>query len=80
MNRKAELEYKQLIKLGVPESMARLIVMKKYHANSEECDELMNDEINEQKELADAIGQFSFKPLEISSSALLYDKNKNTSV
>ena len=54
--------------------------MKKYHADSEECDQLMNDEINEQKELADAIGQFSFKPLEISSNITLYDKDKNTSV
>jgi hypothetical protein len=80
MNRKAELEYKQLIKLGVTESLARLIIMKKYHADSEECDQLMNDEINEKKELADAIGQFSFKPLEISSSITLYDKNKNTSI
>ena len=67
MNKKAEQEYKQLIKLGVTESLARLIIMKKYHSNSEECDQLMNDEINEQKELSDAIGQFSFKPLEISS-------------
>ncbi len=30
MNKKAEQEYKQLIKLGVTESMARLIVMKKH--------------------------------------------------
>ena len=67
MNKKAEQEYKQLIKLGVTESLARLIIMKKYHSNSEECDQLMNDEINEQKELANAIGEFSFKPLEISS-------------
>jgi hypothetical protein len=36
MNKKAEQEYKQLIKLGVTESMARLIVMKKYHSESDE--------------------------------------------
>jgi hypothetical protein len=36
MNKKAELEFKQLIKLGVDEPIARLIVMKKYHTESNE--------------------------------------------
>ena len=80
MNKKAEQEYKQLIKLGVTESLAKLIVMKKYHADSEECNFLLDDEIQEQQELANAIEQFSFKPLEISSNTLLYDKDKNTTI
>jgi hypothetical protein len=67
MKKKAEEEFKQLIKLGVPESLARLIAMKKYHASSEECDELMKDETKEQQELSEAIEQFSFKPLDLSS-------------
>ena len=41
---------------------------------------IMNDEINEQKEIADAIGEFSFKPVEISSDITLYDKDKNTTI
>ena len=80
MNKKAEQEFKQLIKLGVTESLAKLIVMKKYHSDSEECNFLLDDEIQEQQELANAIGQFSFKPLEISSNTLLYDKDKNTTI
>lgn len=65
MNKKAEQEYKQLIKLGVTESMARLIVMKKYHADSEECIFLLDDEVQEQQELANAIHEFKFQKFEI---------------
>ena len=64
MNKKAEQEYKQLIKLGVTESMARLIVMKKYHATSEETEFLLQEEQDEQNELKNAIGQFSFQPFQ----------------
>ena len=64
MNKKAEQEYKQLIKLGVTESMARLIVMKKYHSDSEECIFLLDDEIQEQQELANAIHEFKFQKFE----------------
>ena len=60
MNKKAETEYKQLIKLGVTESMARLIVMKKYHSESEETDYLLEDEKREQNELMCAIQEFNF--------------------
>ena len=64
MNKKAEQEYKQLIKLGVTESMARLIVMKSYHSDSEECIFLLDDEIQEQQELANAIEKFKFQKFE----------------
>ncbi len=63
MNKKAEQEFKQLIKLGVTESMARLIVMKKYHATSEETEFLLQEEQEKQQELANAIGQFSFQQI-----------------
>ncbi len=61
MNKKAEQEFKQLIKLGVTESLARLIVMKKYQSDSEECNFLLDDEIQEQQELANAIEEFKFQ-------------------
>jgi len=63
MNKKAEQEYKQLIKLGVTESMARLIVMKKYHSESDETLFLLQEEQEEQNELKNAIEQFMFQPL-----------------
>ena len=63
MNKKAETEYKQLIKLGVTESIARLIVMKKYHSESEETDYLLEDEKREQNELMCAIQEFNFKQI-----------------
>lgn len=78
MNKKAQLEYKQLIKLGVDEPMARLIVMKKYHTNSEETDFLLQEEQEQQNELKNAIQQFSFQPLK--SDNILYDKNKNETI
>ena len=64
MNKKAEQEFKQLIKLGVTESLARLIVMKKYHSDSEECIFLLDDEVQEQQELANAIHEFKFQQIE----------------
>jgi hypothetical protein len=80
MNKKAELEYKQLIKLGVDEPLARLIVMKKYHADSEETAFLLQEEQDEQNDLKEAIRQFSFQPFEKISSNIVYDKNKNETV
>ena len=80
MNKKAEQEYKQLIKLGVDEALARLIVMKKYHADSEETAFLLEEEQEEQNKLKDAIRQFSFQPFEIESDIIVYDKNKNETV
>ena len=84
MNKKAEQEFKQLIKLGVDEALARLIVMKKYHADSEETAFLLQDEQEEQNKLKDAIRQFSFQPFEKIDNKLsnnnVYDKNKNETV
>ena len=89
MNKKAEQEFKQLIKLGVDEPLARLIVMKKYHADSEETAFLLQEEQEEQNKLKDAIRQFSFQPFqrldnELSSEKvsdiIVYDKNKNETV
>ena len=73
MNKKAELEYKQLIKLGVDEPLARLIVMKKYHSESEETAFLLQEEQEEQNELKNAIQQFSFQPFK--SDIIVYDKD-----
>jgi hypothetical protein len=80
MNKKAEQEYKQLIKLGVDESLARLIVMKKYHADSEETAFLLEEEQEEQNNLKNAIRQFSFQPFEKESDIRVYDKNKNETI
>ena len=78
MNKKAEQEFKQLIKLGVDEPLARLIVMKKYHADSEETAFLLQEEQEEQNKLKDAIRQFSFQPFK--SDIIVYDKNKNETI
>lgn len=78
MNKKAQEEFKQLIKLGVDEPMARLIVMKKYHATSEETDFLLQEEQEEQNELKNAIQKFSFQPLK--SDIIVYDKDKNETI
>ena len=89
MKKKAQLEYKQLIKLGVDESMAKLIIMKKYHADSEETDFLLQEEQEEQNELKNAIQEFSFQPFqrldnslssEKISSNIVYDKDKNETI
>ena len=80
MNKKAELEYKQLIKLGVDEPLARLIVMKKYHADSEETAFLLQEEQEQQNELKEAIRQFSFQPFKKESDIIVYDKDKNETI
>ena len=50
MNKKIDNEYKQLIKLGIPENVARLLAVSKYKPDSEEALELLEDEKNFQKE------------------------------
>ena len=80
MNKKAELEYKQLIKLGVDEPLARLIVMKKYHSESEETAFLLQEEQEQQNELKEAIRQFSFQPFKKESDIIVYDKDKNETI
>ena len=44
MNKKIDNEYKQLIKLGVPEDMAKQIAITKYNPGSEESKCLIDDE------------------------------------
>ena len=44
MNRKAENEYKQLVKLGVPDETARLIAVSKHNPDSEESKALIEEE------------------------------------
>ena len=66
MNRKAENEYKQLVKLGVPDETARLIAVSKYNPDSEESKAL----IEESKELQCEIQRFisGFKQVESEES------------
>ena len=88
MNKKAEQEYKQLIKLGVTESLSRIIVLNKHCPESEETKMLLEDEIREQNDLRLAIEQFNFKSVglenkisvQLSSTDILYDQNKNTTI
>lgn len=58
MNRKIEHEYSQLIKLGIPENTARIIVVSKYKPDSDEALELIEDEKNFQKEIKDYVSDF----------------------
>ena len=58
MNRKAELEYKSLIKLGVSEDMAKLIAVSKYNPGSEESKYLIDDEKDIQNEIKNSINDF----------------------
>ena len=44
MNRKAENEFKQLVKFGVPDETARLIVVSKHNPESEESKYLIEEE------------------------------------
>ena len=62
MNRKAENEFKQLVKLGVPDETARLIAVSKHNPESEESKYLIEDE----KELQNEIKRFitEFKKIE----------------
>ena len=78
MNKKAETEYKQLVKLGVTESLAKLIILNKHCPELEESKFLLNDEITEQYELMCAIQEYKFNNLE--SNNIVYDKDKNSSI
>ena len=65
MNRKAENEFKQLGKLGVPDETARLIAVSKHNPESEESKYL----IEEEKEMQNEIQRFitEFKKIESES-------------
>ena len=58
MNRKVELEYKSLVKLGVSEDMAKLIAISKYNPGSEESKYLIDDEKDIQNEIKNSISDF----------------------
>jgi len=58
MNRKAENEYKQLVKLGVPDETARLIAVSKYNPDSEESKALIEEEKEMQNEIQMFISEF----------------------
>ena len=58
MNRKTELEYKSLIKLGVSEDMAKLIAVSKYNPGSEESKYLIDDEKDFQNDIKNSINDF----------------------
>jgi inorganic pyrophosphatase len=58
MNRKAENEYKQLIKLGIPEETAKLIAIAKHNPESEESKYLIEEENEIQNEIKRFITEF----------------------
>ena len=62
MNRKTENEFKQMVKLGIPEETARMIAMCKHNPDSEESKAL----IEEEKEIQNEIQRFitEFKQIE----------------
>jgi hypothetical protein len=51
MQRKAEHEFRQLIKIGIPENMALLIVKHKYDIDKEDVENTIEDIKDEQIEL-----------------------------
>ena len=65
MNRKVENEFKQLVKLGIPEETAKLIAVSKHYPESEESKYL----IEEEKEMQNEIQRFitEFKKIESES-------------
>jgi predicted CopG family antitoxin len=58
MNRKAENEFKQLIKLGIPEDTARLLAIAKHNPQSEEVKSLIEEHKEEQVEIQSFINDF----------------------
>ena len=58
MNRKAENEFKQLVKLGVPEETAKLIAVSKHNPESEESKYLIEEEKELQCEIQRFISEF----------------------
>ena len=58
MNRKAENEFKQLVKLGVPEETAKSIAVSKHNPESEESKYLIEEEKELQCEIQRFISEF----------------------
>ena len=58
MNRKAENEFNQLVKLGVPEETAKLIAVSKHNPESEESKYLIEEEKEMQNEIQRFITEF----------------------
>lgn len=73
VERKADLEYKQLLKIGVPENMALLIVKHKYNADVKAVEDSISDIKDEQLELKNELEKF----IELSKSLELVEKEKN---
>lgn len=58
IERKADLEYKELCKIGVPENMAYLIACHKYAVNEEEVNDMIQDVKEQQKEIQESLKDF----------------------
>ena len=58
MNRKAENEYKKLVKLDVPDETARLIAVSKHNPEPEESKYLIEEEKELQNEIQWFISEF----------------------
>lgn len=58
MDRKFEREKQQLIKIGVPEELAYIIVSKKLNINEEEVNYILKDIKEQQKEMMDITKEF----------------------
>ena len=58
MNRKVENEFKQLVKLGIPEETAKLIAVSKHNPESEESKYLIEEEKELQCEIQRFISEF----------------------
>ena len=58
MNRKTENEFKQMVKLGIPEETARMIAMCKHNPDSEESKALIEEEKEMQNEIQMFISEF----------------------
>ena len=58
MNRKAENEFKQLIKLGIPKDTARLLAIAKHNPESDEAKALIEEQKEEQAEIQTFINDF----------------------
>lgn len=75
MEKKADIEYKQLVKIGVPENMAYLIVSHKYKVNEDEVNSLINDVKEQQTEIQKMLSDFV--PLEKNLEMIENEKNIN---
>lgn len=72
LEKKADVEYKQLIKIGVPENMAYLIVSHKYN-KKEVVEESILDIKDEQLEIKNELEKF----IELSKSLEIVENEKN---